>query len=352
MGGAILCGLWSCSSDNTPDQPGTIAPDYEAQGYLGINLQLPSQPSTRGINDNFDDGLAAEYKVNNAALLLFVGANEADAEFVGAYTISPNEKFESPDGDQITVSFNKSVKLDQNITVANGSKLYGLALVNYNEDIFTIANGSLSITGTNTKGTSIVRKAGETTGTKFGDLRYYVSAENETFLTSTSGDNYNIFMTNAPLNDKPGTTQALASGAVTQTLSVLDHTKIKPTKAQAEAEPAGCIYVERAVAKLTCSLFPQTVNLKLVTTGEGENATTTPSQTLTVKSVKWGVDNVEKKSYYIRNVVTNDVKDIWGLTYTGKTQARFVGNQAMSYNNTFDDNTTDHTKWHRTYWAN
>lgn len=75
MGGALLCGLWSCSSDNTPDNPGNNPGANSGTAYLGIQLNLPQQASTRAdgdswANDNFDDGIASEYEVKNAALLL------------------------------------------------------------------------------------------------------------------------------------------------------------------------------------------------------------------------------------------------------------------------------------------
>ena len=74
---AVLA-LTACQS-NEPVAPGSD-PDMDLTdgGYMAVQLTLPSVPGTRA-NDNFDDGLENEYKVDNAALLLFKGDTEADA---------------------------------------------------------------------------------------------------------------------------------------------------------------------------------------------------------------------------------------------------------------------------------
>ena len=60
--------------ENQPDSGTT--PVYNGnKGYVNISLNLPttSGNSTRA-NDNFDNGLAAEYNVNSAIIALFYGA--------------------------------------------------------------------------------------------------------------------------------------------------------------------------------------------------------------------------------------------------------------------------------------
>ena len=52
-----------------------------------LNLPTRSGSVSRAENDKFDDGLADEYAVKNGTLLLFEGADEANATFAGAYVL-------------------------------------------------------------------------------------------------------------------------------------------------------------------------------------------------------------------------------------------------------------------------
>ncbi len=71
-----------CSSDDLPDNPGAEGGE-STSGYVNIAINLPSvgaQGSRAGqANDNFDDGLASEYAVTSAHLVLFNSDKEDEA---------------------------------------------------------------------------------------------------------------------------------------------------------------------------------------------------------------------------------------------------------------------------------
>ena len=87
---AVLAGLMlgSCSSSDDLAGGNTSA-NQDGSGYISLSLNLPTRSGSmsRAANDVFDDGLADEYAVKNGTLILFEGANEADATFAGAYEL-------------------------------------------------------------------------------------------------------------------------------------------------------------------------------------------------------------------------------------------------------------------------
>ena len=67
----------SCSSDNDVIQEQvSLNNKFDAQGNAYVNIAI-NMPSTKGVtraNGTFDDGIAAEYDVKNAVLVLFTRA--------------------------------------------------------------------------------------------------------------------------------------------------------------------------------------------------------------------------------------------------------------------------------------
>lgn len=402
-GATALAMLAACSDkDLAPDTGGGENEKFETvsgEGYLGITLQLPEQPATRALEDNhandrYDDGLPTEYNVKNAALLLFWGPknNEAAAEFVGAYKIGSDERFDMPNGDNITTSFQNVATLNKKFTTSTTNQLWGLALVNYDDTQFIIGGGtdtSSANYGTLTIAPSIkkinpddetlaaapttvtIKIPGDATnpagtpGMKFSDFRNLIT---EDVLYKPDGNGLNIFMTNAPLCDhiggdvNPGIDD---NDYKILTLAELDASKIYENRETAKVNPAGCIFVERAVAKITLGEFPLTATLKYQELTQTDDGTITSvgtdaaDVTLKIVSLGWMVDNEETSSYVIRNAkkgaligATGD-EDIWNMGHRGKY--RFVGSQSMAYKipdgSTYDENTTFHNKYFRTYWC-
>ena len=364
-GALALTMMAACSDrDFSPSTGGESNATKDGVGYLGISLELPSEAGTRGVNDQFDDGLKIEYTVDHAAVLLFRGATEGTARFVGAFRLDTDEAFDQPNGDNVTLSFQKAIKVLNPPAIAANENLYGLAIVNYSRDIFQLGTedsdndieyGDLIVKdadGTLHDLVMVSEADEDTPATTFDDFRLITTASS--FIRTESGT---FFMTNAPLSNKPGMTIASPEGANIQTLAKLNITDFHKTEAEAIQNPAGCIFVERAVAKITCSQFPKSVKIPYTSVkidGSGVPEYTTEEKTLTIASVDWALDNEEQTSYIVRNTRSSD--PFWG--YRSNAFYRFVGSTGMN-DNTYDSgdihlpgkdpNFTG--TWYRTYWG-
>lgn len=306
---AVLAGLMlgSCSSSDDLAGGNTSA-NQDGNGYVAFTINLPTQPSTRAgsFNDDFKDGMANEYAVKDATLLLFQGATESSATFVGAYKLS-TEPWTSPAGDQnITTTSNKIVKkIDK-----SGTDMKALVILNSN-GVFTVdeAANSLKLNGSGT----------DFAGT-YADFVKSAGATSSANLTKTG-----FYMANAPLCSKKGDDLDPATGTVS-TLTDLTG-KIYDTEAEALAGAAAQVYVERAVAKVT------------VNKGTVAEATTSTSTSVPFEVLGWAIDNFNKTTYLVRN--TEDF-DTW-KSYSSKgltpSKYRFVGGAPVA------------TDLYRTYFA-
>lgn len=341
--GALAAGMASCSNDIAPDGPGQQEVITEG-GYLAVNIQLPTQPSTRAINDNFDDGEAYEYAVNNAAIVLFQGANEKDATFLGAYELVRDMKDDSGNGDKddnITVSHRMVAKISNSVKQEeDNNKLFALALVNYTNDIAKVG----------TDGTLTIGSESLTATSTFKDLLWKTSTDAFYSTASTS----NFFMTNAPLcTTIGGTTAKSAEGLKNEnvfTLAPFALDKIKPTRNEAIDNPAADIYVERAVAKVTMGWDSSAENKTFTLTNRKD-------MNLTAELVGWTVNNTEASSYIVRNLgfdpVSGGTTENNYLAYTSSNLSssnyRFVGHSTMGKTNILHPNELDNL--YRTYWC-
>ena len=228
----------------------TDAWNGEGDGYMSLSINLPTTPSTRAANDFYDDGLADEYKVQDAGLLLFTGATEAAATLMYAQplVLPFNDEEEDVDNDNITTAYQTVAEVKGTI---NGN-LYGLVVLNY-KNVLTISEGTAKVGGTTV--TTLASLQSTVANALAGNTQNNVanSGSNKIFTNKETNEvsNY-FFMTNALLQAATDKTAAPNAGQI-QTLVNLDKSKIYPTEAQAKANPAGTIYVERAVAKATLS---------------------------------------------------------------------------------------------------
>ena len=335
LGGALVCGLWSCSNDNAPDGPGKAEPTLEGDGYLAINIQLPTEPSTRALNDNFDDGLATEYAVDNGVLLLFAGADENAATYQGAFMIPMTSKVDGTD--QITTTYQEAIKISG--INATGT-LYGLVMVNYS------GIGSLSGTSFTFTGDSAPLAATATLSTVRSKTAAVASATaNNPFIYEKDNNKY-FYMTNTVLCSAPGGKASPSAG----TLSTLANlgTDLYPTKQQAITE-AQSVFVERGVAKVTMNSTATELVLK---EAEGNN----PKVALTVNSVDFCLGNIEKSSYMVRDMDYAAANPAYlgyfsTLIPTTDTKAtnqkyRFVGPGKMG-----ESSLQPYVDYYRTYWC-
>ena len=179
--------LGACSSDEVAVNDNQTVTGGE-KGYVNLSINLPTQPTSRA-NDVYNDGLPAEYKVNDATLLLFAGATEAAATFRSAYELDVTGfATQAPANDNITTK----ATLVQEITTpttTSEQNIYALVVINDN-GLLTVNANVASLNGTSL------------TGKTFADV--YGQALTLSSAADLTDDGF--FMTNAPLANKAGGT--------------------------------------------------------------------------------------------------------------------------------------------------
>lgn len=295
---AVLA-LTACQS-NEPVAPGSD-PDMDLTdgGYMAVQLTLPSVPGTRA-NDNFDDGLENEYKVDNAALLLFKGDTEADAVFQSAYVIPNPTQNDIKQNGNVTTQFSKVVKINDPGDLAG---LRAMVVVNY-KNILSVEGTQLTIEGENFTG-------------KFSEL-----------LAKTTNKDFRqgglFFMTNAPLSKVKGDSENPLVNNADQVFTLVDVTAAniaedpKDFEDTAKEKKACVINVERALAKATMAYDNQ------VTITKAGNDSENPVK-LVVDKFEWALDNTEPSSYIVRNMGDKSYIGLQTANNLNVDKYRFVG---------------------------
>lgn len=324
---AATLALGACSSDNVVDNGGSNPIDLSKGGFVKMSLNLPTD-NNRGSRATLNDGLANEYGIKNAYLVLFEGAesDEDAATFKGAYELS-NSDFEMVGNNHVTLT--KRIAFANDTKPAEGNKLYALVVLN-NNGLFTVdATHTLTFATTNVNATDYASRA------NFINFSKAIASTNTDGETPFASDvaNNGIFMTNAPLCTKPGG-GTTPTGAKIKTLAdVTDN--IYTTEAEAKSKPAAQIYVERAVAKVTVQSKTDALEANKA------NAASKISYQL----YNWVVDNTNKKSYIVRQY-NKDWNSIHSdKVTTGDYQYRFVWGSEVN------PNATEGNKLYRTSFA-
>lgn len=302
----------SCSSNEDLGNAGPGTGTNEAGvGYVAFNINLPTQSGSSSrassANDQFDAGTPNEYDVKDATLLIFEGADEANAQFKGAYTLNTAPWKDNGKTDNITTTSATIVK--QIDTPASSSDhCYALVVLNKN-GVFTVDETAKAIT---LKGA---------TATFSGTYKDFAESLSEEDLTKNG-----FYMANAPLASKAGGATDPA-GAEINTLATLDG-KIKEKESDAKSAPAQ-IYVERGVAKVTMQ------NTSTPATVDGSTKFGGTTSTVDFKITSWVLDNTNKKTYLVRST---DGFDGWTSLFSNSTSLleankyRFVGSNAVAAN--------------------
>ena len=351
--------LGACSDKDVVENQNVWEGDGE--GFMAISINLPTTPSTRAANDIFDDGDANEYIVQDAALLLFTGSgDEAAATLMSAQPLTlpfpevdedaEGSNTSTPPADNITTSYQAVAKVSGNVT----GNLYALVVLNY-KNVLTIANGTATIVGTGDNTTDpVTPPTAVTTLASIQSAVANIVPGNAKFTNKGSNTTSNyFFMTNALLQNletgnestdhtatEPAKAATAPAAANIQTLAVVDQDKIYRTEAEAKADPAANIYVERAVAKAT---------LTYDATGAGTIQGNVSTQTaLQVNSVEWAIDNIEPASFIVRNPGDNDYIAYSSEAFGTSKVYRFVGDKAMGITATLHNY---YTPIYRHYWA-
>ncbi len=295
--------LFGCS-DDIPDKGGVNGVTGDV-GYVKVAINLPTvsgnsvkAPDANG-NDDFADGLDAEYKVNDIILAIFGGTDENNATFKEAHKLTtlPGQ----------TVGGNVTVKYQSNVVeiAKPENDVFALAIVNGEASGFKLDGKKLKI--------------GETDFT--GNLSELNKKPQSVDLANMANvDGKNFLMTNAPITNKPSATTKTDDRTVTTLVKL----KVYDTKAKAEAdwENVDKIYVERAVAKVTTSVK---------STGGNTLTISAPGMAYdgaTVTFEGWKLNLTNKTYFPVRNV---SKWSTWEGYNTGTDVNRFFGETANPY---------------------
>ena len=328
-----VCLLTACSKD---DVKGTSPYGPSGEGYVAFNITLPTTPfsSTRA-NDDWDDGLAQEYQVNNAILLIFTGAADAAdgvTKFQSAYNLDT-----SPFGivgtttDGCTTEARltallqqKEEKIDDEIyayVILNGGGEGGVFYVNADHSLkITTATGDVDLT----------------TGTTFAAFSKYELA------AAKIGAVGNMLMTSAPNSNNQGGSVDPATLPTTgseealkvSALAKLDKTKIYNTAALAKSNPAAEVYVGRSAVKVEV-----TTNFPTTTTITGN-----PDVTFDGSSFVWTLGNTNKTFY-----IGRQFDDNWLSLYAPGPDQEVAPADIYKYR--FVGDNFIHEGVYRTYWG-
>lgn len=329
----------ACSSDDVADKGSKDISALTDGGYLKMSINLPSRAANGGFRTPttptedqaghviLQDGLAKEYNVKNAILVLFQGNDEAHATFHSAYNLSTSMQMD--DSPQIT----STTKLVKKVNIGgegnplpSGDKLYALVILNNNERFAVNSNKLMYIssdlaTATSTGATPTPVPTPATTvktftGTFSDFQKITVTGGAASFCDDTNG----FLMMNAPLY-KTVTGSATPSGLAT--LAVVTD-KVKNTETAAQNEPGAEVFVERAVAKVTMEGTITETKLK------GTEYDAAHNNEVEVSLVAWGLDYMNNISYYMHNAtpVTPSITDWAGFNVNGDAGSnyyRFAG---------------------------
>lgn len=326
--------LGACSDKDEVVQNVVNPDEYEDGAYIGISLSLPSADnSITRANDDLSNGIEAEFKVNNATLYIFKGSTEADAVFVdyvslgtkynpdtqgginpdewgvqngvGTKPVDNTDAENDPDAGETNIT---STSLNEATRISNelAAEIKNDASNDYFAYVIINHNGQIPAM---TKGTTTFR---EFSRTKFDKIGADIALEQNIWSDG-------MLMTNAPICDKSGGAAAPLDGRKYSTLVALDKSKIFSSVAQAKAEPAACVYVERAAVKITVE--------------QGSGVASSLIDGYSVNLNGWKVINTEPQYYNTRQInysstSTWTTEDWGGYTNLGATPAnakfRFV----------------------------
>lgn len=294
--------LFGCS-DDVPDKGGVNGVTGDV-GYVKVAINLPTVSGNSvkaNGNDIFDDGIEAEYKVNDIILAIFEGTDENDADFKEAQNLSGLLAMQSGDNN-VTVKY-KSDVLEIG-KPGDNKNVYALAIVNGSKLFSVDENKKLKFDGTDFSG-------------KLSKLNAVAQNVDLSKIANLEGQNF--LMTNAPITNKPAGSSATAGREVTTLVKL----KVYDTKAKAEAdwENADKIYVERAVAKVTTSVKSTGNTLTISAPGMAYDEAT-------VTFEGWKLNLTNKTYFPVRNVSNWST---WEGYNTGTDVNRFFGETANPY---------------------
>lgn len=312
--------LAACSSDDAVENTPVAT---NGDGYVGIAIQLPniSDGGTRA-NDDLDNGEAAEFAVKDANLFLFVGDDESTATYYKMYALSTDFKNDTkgenqnPDDTKVTQTSGVTTAKIDNLNLLPSENLYAYVVLNNNGSALSAAPAAGT---TFPEFSKLILDAATIGGTLTGEI-------------SEKG----MLMTNAPISETAGGSAASTGKVITAVK--LDKSQIKKTEDEAKAAPAGCVYVERAAAKVTVSAEGATSEVK-----NGEDV-------MEFTVLGWQIFNTEPSYYNTRQ----SGEEAWLGYFNAKAvnanaKYRFVSK--YDFAPTLPDGVEYHTSGYRTFFG-
>lgn len=329
---AATLALGACSSDNVVDNGGSNPIDLSKGGFVKMSLNLPTD-NNRGSRATLDDGLANEYGIKNAYLVLFEGGDDENAATIkGAYALN-SSNFEAVGDDPNHVTITKRIAFANDTKKPSDSNkhIYALVVLN-NNGLFTVDGTTHTLTFA-----ANITPGDYATTANFANFSKAIASTNTDGTTPFAADvaTNGIFMTNAPLCTQPGGATAPGTDAAIKTLADVT-SNIYTTEAEAKSKPAAEIYVERAVAKVT-------VQNK---TGELVANQNNAASKISYKLYNWAVDNTNKKSYIVRQYDKS-----WNSINSNKVTAADASKFRFVWSTPVNPNATDANKLYRTAFA-
>ena len=284
FGLAVLAAMTaSCSSNNELVNGGNGSGENESgASYASITIKLPTTSGTRAgsgsKNDQFAEGTASEYAVNDATLLIFQkdGTSENKYKYIETAKLGNLDPWKDDKTTGITTESTTITAELEHATVGVDGDYYALVILN-NET---------------STGTKVTLPSGSIT---YGAWNAATNAKN--LLDNTKG----FYMANAP--------QFTAAGVEPSTLVHIEG--IYRTKEEAQSKPGTTVHVERGLAKVTVG---SNSTSNYFATG-GASATGTKYSNDKVKITDWALDVTNKSSFPVH--VTSGLKA--GITPTDPT---------------------------------
>jgi hypothetical protein len=277
FGLAVLAAMTASCSSNNDLVNGGNGENETGSSYASITINLPTTSGTRAENDNFNEGTASEYAVNDATLVIFekgTATSENNFAFVETADLGNLEpwKKDNTTDNGITTETTITAKLEQ-ATVGDGENCdyYALVILN-NKD----KNNADKVTL-------------PTSTTTYGKWNVAASTTAANLVDNTKG----FYMANAP--------EFTTADAEPTTLVKIEG--IYRTKEEAQSKPGTTVHVERGLAKVTVG---PSGTIDYFAEG-GANATGTNYSSDKVTITNWALDVTNKHSFPVH--VTSGLKD-------------------------------------------
>ena len=280
FGLAVLAAMTaSCSSNNDLVGGGNGSGEVESgASYASITIDLPTTSGTRAANDDFNEGTASEYAVNDATLLIFEkdGSSENEYKFVEQASLGNLEPWKK-DNDANGITTEATITAQLNKATVGNNNYYALVILNNKDkddaDKVTLPSGT----------------------TTYGEWNVAAHATETKLVDNTKG----FYMANAPE----------FKAADQEPTTLVPITGIYRTKEEAHSKPGTTVHVERGLAKVTVGKGTG----KDYFTGAKASGSKYSNDDVTITN--WALDVTNKSSFPVH--VTAGLKD--GVTSTSQT---------------------------------